>query len=145
MRVRRLGTKLIALTGPQQVAIALIAYLAFIAIGEAQGVSYWHLLGVPAYPHVPFADLRVITAAWDCARTGIDPLITNPCDPFHRAMNYPRIWLQIGLALRLGASATVPIGVVFVFLYGISMVQSPGGSLAVARGYSSYSWSRRRG
>jgi hypothetical protein len=39
-----------------------------------------------------FADLRVITSGLDCIRKGQDPLISNPCDPWGRQMNYPRIW-----------------------------------------------------
>jgi hypothetical protein len=112
----------VRLNAPQQVAVALIVYLTFIELGEIRNVSYWHLVGVPAIPQVKFADLRVITAAWDCARRGLDPLVNNPCDPFHRPMNYPRIWLQIGLALQLGSRATVPIGIGLMVLFASSMI-----------------------
>jgi hypothetical protein len=119
--MRRLGERLAKSTAPQQVAIALIAYLAFIALGEVRGGSYWHLLGVPAQP-VIFGDLHVITSAWDCARRGLDPLVNNPCNASDTPMNYPRIWVQVGLALHLGSSATVPIGIAFAILFVISMV-----------------------
>ena len=49
------------------------------------------------YPFIPkmlplFADMRVITAGSECIRLGYDVLVENPCDPWNREMNYPRIW-----------------------------------------------------
>jgi hypothetical protein len=55
--------------------------------------------------------MRTITSAWDCTRHGVAVLPTNPCDPLHRAYNYPRIWL-LPSHLGLGQSSTVVLGLV---------------------------------
>lgn len=49
-----------------------------------------------------YADLRVVLTALDCEGPGIDVQVQNPCDPWHRAMNYPRLWLKLrGTPLRV--------------------------------------------
>jgi hypothetical protein len=42
-----------------------------------------------------FADTRVIVGAWESVRQGFDPLVSNPGDPWHAPMNYPRVWLLL--------------------------------------------------
>jgi hypothetical protein len=49
-------------------------------------------LGVPAMEQC-FADVRPITGASVALEQGLDPLVSNPGDPWGRALNYPRIWL----------------------------------------------------
>ncbi|MFK7739666.1 MAG: hypothetical protein AB8H80_05025 [Planctomycetota bacterium] len=44
---------------------------------------------------LPFADARTITGAHVALRDGLDPLVFNPGDPWHRPMNYPRVWTQL--------------------------------------------------
>jgi hypothetical protein len=53
---------------------------------EAMGVSPMDL---------PWADARTITGAGLALEQGLDPLVTNPGDPWHRVMNYPRPWLAL--------------------------------------------------
>lgn len=57
-----------------------------------------------------FADLRSVTSAWECTRRGIDVMPTNPCDPWLRPANYPRLWLA-PTSLGLGQESTFAIGI----------------------------------
>jgi len=71
------------------------------------------------YPLVPkmlpaLADMRVITAGAECIRLGYDVLIENPCDPWQRPMNYPRIW-SIFASWGINQSHTIMMG----FLCGL--------------------------
>jgi len=61
-----------------------------------------------------FADMRVITAGAECIRLGYDVLIENPCDPWQRPMNYPRIW-SIFATWGINQSHTIMMG----FLCGL--------------------------
>jgi len=49
-------------------------------------------LGVPVMEQ-RFADVRAITGASVALAQGLDPLVSNPGDPWGRALNYPRVWL----------------------------------------------------
>jgi hypothetical protein len=60
-----------------------------------------------------FADARVITSGWECTRQGRDPLADNPCDPFHREMNYPRIWMTPALIADVGQGWTGRLAGIF--------------------------------
>jgi hypothetical protein len=44
---------------------------------------------------LPWADARTITGAGLALEQGLDPLVTNPGDPWGRVMNYPRPWLAL--------------------------------------------------
>lgn len=41
----------------------------------------------------PFVDISGSLAAWECARQGIDVILSNPCDVLNRGYNYSPIWL----------------------------------------------------
>jgi Glycosyltransferase family 87 len=95
------------------VLAALAAYfLVLVAIG---GPSHWGTLGVPPMkPH--FADLNGVTSGWECTRKGIDVHVANPCDPWHRTLVYPSIWM-VPAPLGLGQGDTVPIGIALAVLF----------------------------
>lgn len=77
--------------------VILTAYFATIAAGRlVWGVDLWPSLGVPSGPSL-FFDARNLTAAWESARLGYDPLYESPCDPWARPMNYLRPWLLLGV------------------------------------------------
>lgn len=107
-------TRLLA-TGPRVdgrlVLLAAVAvYLAVITIGRTLlNVDLWPWLGVPSGPSL-FFDARNVTAAAECRRLGLDPLVDNPCDPRGRAMFYPRVWLLLRF-LGLNQSHTDLFGV----------------------------------
>jgi hypothetical protein len=65
-----------------------------------------------------FADMRVITAGAECVRLGYDVLIENPCDPWQRQMNYPRVW-SIPASWGLNQSHTVILGLLCGSLFFI--------------------------
>ena len=46
-----------------------------------------------------FLDWRVLLAAFDCQRLGVDVYLSNGCDPLGRVHVYPPLWLDLG---RLG-------------------------------------------
>ena len=69
-----------------------------------------------------FADARNLTAAVDCAADGMDPLVHNPCDPWGRPLNYPRVWVQAFGLLSLGQSRTVLVGAAFALLFAAGLV-----------------------
>src|SRR5262245_12606830 len=81
----------------------IVLYLGTIAAGRlVWNVDLWPRLGVPPGPSL-FFDARNLTAAWECQRLGYDPLYESPCDPWGRPVNYPRVWLLLGV-LGLGQS-----------------------------------------
>lgn len=104
---RRLDGRLIALA-------AVAVYAAAVAIARlVWGLDLWPYLGVKPAPTL-FFDARNIAAAADCWSLGHDVLVDNPCDPWHRPMNYPRVWVllhYVGLAQSLtGLFGTVAAG-----------------------------------
>jgi hypothetical protein len=66
----------------------------------------------------PFADLRAIASGAECIRLGYDVLVVNPCDPWQRPMNYPRIW-SVPASWGLDQSHTVILGILFGLLFFI--------------------------
>jgi hypothetical protein len=79
-------------------------------------IRVWGAVGIPSYVP-PFFDLRAITSGLVIASWGGDPLVSNPFDPLHRAMNYPRIWLHLFSALGIDDRNVVVVGIVFCILY----------------------------
>jgi len=90
----------------------------------ATGTTPWAHVGV-APGDLSFADLRSVTSSWDCVRKGIQPFPHNPCDPFHRPANYPRIWTQFG-RVGLGEGDTVPLGVAIAVVFFVSALAVAG-------------------
>jgi hypothetical protein len=103
------------------VALALL----FAAAGPASRLEIWRIFGVPTL--VPtFADARVITSGWECARQGRDPLADNPCDPFHRVMNYPRIWMAPALIADIGQGWTGRLAATFAACFLLAILAIAG-------------------
>lgn len=67
-----------------------------------------------------FADLRVLTSGAESHELGLDPFVDNPCDPWNRPVNYPRIWRGV-FALDIDQSHTPLFGgvLIIVFLSGV--------------------------
>ncbi len=90
----------------------LFTYAAILACAGLGGWSrVWSSLGVKSWVP-PFADLRTITGATVTMDQGLDPIVDNVGDPWHRGANYPRLWFLAAHALGLGPAATVPLGLV---------------------------------
>jgi hypothetical protein len=94
-------------------------YLSLVAGARAVwDVDIWPWLGVPSGPSI-FFDARNVAAAVECSRMGLDPLVENPCDPWGRAMFYPRVWLVLratGLEQRHTLLFGLVIATVFLLL-----------------------------
>src|SRR5262249_26337467 len=60
----------------------------------------WSAVFVPTMSP-PFADMRGIQGAVKSTDQGLNPLISNPNDPWHRSLNYPLIWVKIGQVVNL--------------------------------------------
>lgn len=63
-----------------------------------------------------FADLRVITSAYDSADLDYDPMVYNICDPWERPFNYPRIWMVFSI-FGITQKHTSVIGVALAFIF----------------------------
>jgi Glycosyltransferase family 87 len=100
------------------VAGALVAYFAlFEALG---GHDRWGRLGVPT-ASLTFLDLRNVLSAWECDRRGIAVLPVNPCDPYHRPADFPRIWLLPSF-LGIGPGSAVTIGILLALVFFVAAV-----------------------
>jgi len=103
-------------------AVSLAVFTSFLAmLGSAPHT--WRLRGVVTLWNLPFADLGNILAGARCATQGMDVLVQNPCDPLHRAMNYPRVWLVIARAL--GATSPIVPGITLAGLFYVSAAFLP--------------------
>jgi hypothetical protein len=50
----------------------------------------------------PFVDISGSLAAWECARQGVDVILSDPCDVLQRPYNYSPLWM---------AASWIPLGV----------------------------------
>lgn len=75
-------------------AVAVVYGAAVATAQLASDVDLWRYLGVKSAPTL-FFDARNVAAAADCWSQGYDPLVENPCDPWHRVMVYPRVWVLL--------------------------------------------------
>jgi hypothetical protein len=117
-RAQALDGRVVAATA---VVLFFVVMLSFRAIS---GSAPWTHVGVSSVP-VSFADLRSVTSAWDCERHGIPAFPQNPCDPFGRPANYPRVWIWFW-HLGLGQGDTVPLGVAIGVLFYIAALAVAG-------------------
>ena len=73
----------------------LFAFLLILVITMIATFGYEKILtmiwNIPTMNPV-FADIRTITGVNATLSQGLDPLVSNPGDPWGRTMNYPRIW-----------------------------------------------------
>lgn len=115
------GTSIVSGQRGRLAAGGLVAAYFALLVGQG-GYSSWSRLGVPplrTLAGLKFADLRSVTSAWDCARRGIAVLPVNPCDPWKRPANYPRLWLLPGI-LGLGQRSTVVLGFVLAAVFFVA-------------------------
>jgi Glycosyltransferase family 87 len=112
-------------------AAVLVFFAVLLSYRGITGTTPWGTVGVEP-GDLSFADLRSLTSAWDCQRHGIQAFPHNPCDPFHRPANYPRLWTSLW-HLGLGQSATVPIGVAIGVVFYLAALAAAG-PLALGEG-----------
>lgn len=80
----------------------------------------WRDFGVPAIDR-QWSDVRIITSGAECDERGLDPLVKNPCDHAHRALNYPRVWVTLANVLD---RSVVTFATIFsiAYLLGVTVV-----------------------
>jgi len=96
-------------------AIVVVFLAVLLSVRAATGTTPWAHVGVEP-GDLSFADLRSVTSAWDCQHRGIQAFPSNPCDPFGRPANYPRLWTHLGV-LGLGEGDTVPLGIAIAVVF----------------------------
>lgn len=96
--------------------ICVLVGLLFLVFGYTEILHVvWNIPTMKPY----FADIRTITGVNDTIALGLDPLVNNPGDPWHRAMNYPRIWQYVAELSKMDQSFGVYFGLLNVTLYVI--------------------------
>jgi Glycosyltransferase family 87 len=104
---------------------AAVVVAGYIGLLEALGGYWqWGRLGVPPLatpPYEPFADMRMITSGWECTRRGLAVLPINPCDPWGRPANFPRIWMFPSF-LGLGQSSTAALAYILAAVFLVAAI-----------------------
>jgi hypothetical protein len=79
---------------------------------------------VPFQP--PFVDTSFLLANWECARQGVDVILSNPCDVLHRVFTHSPLWLSAA-DVPLGVSDTKTVGwtLDLLFLLSLSLMPPP--------------------
>ena len=83
-------------------------------------ISYY---GVAPF-RFPFVDISGSLAAWECARQGIDVVLSDPCDVLKRPYNYSPLWMDLS-SIPLGVKDTPVVGWCLDLLFLISLVFVP--------------------
>jgi hypothetical protein len=68
----------------------------------------------------PFLDTSGALAAWECARQGIDVIVSDPCDVLKRSYNYSPIWMSWS-GIPLGVADTPAVGWTCGLLFLLSL------------------------
>jgi len=95
--------------------LVVLFFAALLSYRGVTGTTPWATVGIEPGDK-SFVDLRSVTSSWDCEHRGIEAFPNNPCDPFHRPANYPRVWTRLGI-FGLGEGDTVPLGVAIGVLF----------------------------
>jgi hypothetical protein len=74
----------------------------------------------------PFVDTSGALAAWECARQGVDVIVSDPCDVLQRGYNYSPLWMAVA-GIQLGVRDTMAVGwsLDLVFLLSLSLLPPP--------------------
>src|SRR5713101_5811330 len=74
----------------------------------------------------PFLDISSPLAAWDCARHGIDVMLSNPCNFLQIPFNYSPLWMAAA-AIPLDGADTMVVGwsLDLLFIVSLSLVPPP--------------------
>jgi hypothetical protein len=74
----------------------------------------------------PFVDASGALAAWECARQGVDVIVSDPCDVLQRGYNYSPLWMAVA-GIPLGVRDTMAVGwsLDLVFLLSLSLLPPP--------------------
>jgi hypothetical protein len=104
--------------------LVVLFFAALLSYRGVTGTTPWATVGVEPGDK-SFVDLRSVTSSWDCEHRGIEAFPNNPCDPFHRPANYPRVWTRLGV-FGLGEGDTVPLGVAIDIVFFVAALAVAG-------------------
>ena len=120
-----MSRRLLEIDGRVLAALVIgVFFVTLLSVRAATGTTPWAKVGVHPIGR-SFADLRSVTSSWDCERRGITAFPTNPCDPFHRPANYPRMWTQAG-HIGFGEHDTVALGIALGVLFFLAALAAAG-------------------
>jgi hypothetical protein len=76
--------------------------------------------------HFPFLDISGSLAAWECARQGVDVILSDPCDVLRRGYTYSPLWMAAS-AIPLGVKDSTAIGwgLGLIFLLSLTLLPPP--------------------
>ena len=74
----------------------------------------------------PFVDISGSLAAWECARQGVDVIVSDPCDVLHRGYTYSPLWMAAA-GIPLGVRDTTAVGwsLDLMFVLSLTLVPPP--------------------
>ena len=74
----------------------------------------------------PFLDISGSLAAWECARQGVEVIVSDPCDVLQRPYSYSPIWMSWS-AVPLGVAHTAVVGWFcgLLFLLSLGILPQP--------------------
>src|ERR1700730_753270 len=84
-------------------------FLGMLSISPDARAANWTRFGIAPIP-IPFADASAITSGWECTHRGLNVLLQNPCDPYKRVMQYPKLWM-LPAVWGLGSDWTNALGI----------------------------------
>jgi hypothetical protein len=100
-------------------ALVILIFLSFATFGHENTLrTLWNTPTM--YPF--FADIRTITGVNESLSYGLDPLVSNPGDPWNRVMNYPRIWQYLAQFLNLNQSHGIYFGFINITLFILGFI-----------------------
>lgn len=104
-------------------ALWLVPLLIFVSAFSSEWVGTWRTFGVPSMTP-RFVDLDSIPTAIETLHQGGDPLVKNWADPYHRPLNYPRVWMYLFSAAGITTEnlSTAAIALCALFLGCISFL-----------------------
>ena len=124
-RLRELDGRLLA------GVLVVLFFAALLSYRGVTGTTPWATVGIEPGDK-SFVDLRSVTSSWDCEHRGIEAFPNNPCDPFHRPANYPRVWTRLGV-FGLGEGDTEPLGIAIGVVF-FAAALAVAGPLTLAEG-----------
>jgi hypothetical protein len=74
----------------------------------------------------PFVDASGSLAAWECARQGVDVIVSDPCDILQRGYNYSPLWMAAArIPLSVGDTIVVGWTLDVIFLMSLCLLPPP--------------------
>jgi hypothetical protein len=81
----------------------------------------------------PFVDISGSLAAWECARQGVDVILSDPCDVLRRGYTYSPLWMAAS-PIPLGVADTTAVGwgLDLLFIASLGLLPPPRSQIELA-------------